>query len=306
MGGAEGFRPFPIWKMDMIKTGLKKLIPIIFILVGFGLLAYPWISEYLFENRTDSVINTYEVAANDTDNQEKQIMLEEAGRYNKQLSQAQVTLTDPFTEEESSDGEFDYDSVLALDDSGLMATIEIPKIAVNLPVYHGTSTEVLESGIGHLEGSSFPIGGESTHTVLSGHTGLNSAKLFTDLTELEKGDLFFLHVLGDTYTYQVSGIYIVLPEDTSKLMVQEGKDLVTLVTCTPYGVNSHRLLVTGTRMEYTEEIYEETVQKGSTGSESLWMQSYKRAIFIGLAMVFGFALILLIFHQIRRPYLECE
>ena len=288
-----------------MKVTVKKFVPILFIMIGFVLLAYPWISEYLFENRTDSILHTYESAANDTEDEEKQAMLEEAKQYNRQLSQAQVTLTDPFTREETGGGEFDYYSVLALDDSGLMAAIEIPKIAVNLPVYHGTAAKVLESGIGHLEGSSIPIGGESSHAVLSGHTGLNSAKLFTDLTELAEGDLFFIHVLGDTYAYKVSEIRVVLPEDTSKLLVQDGKDLVTLVTCTPYGVNSHRLLVTGSRTEYIEEVYEETVRQGSTGTESLWMRSYKKAVLIGLAVVFGFAFILLIFNKLKKYYVEC-
>lgn len=293
--------PVPVSQetVKIMRSQLLRLVPILFILTGLCLLSYPWISNYLFENRVDSIIESYRAEAEDIDGAEKVSILEEARQYNEQLIQAQVTLTDPFTKKEAGDKEVDYYSVLSLDGSGLMGAIEIPKISVYLPIYHGTSFDVLESGVGHLEGSSFPVGGKNTHAVLSAHTGLNSAKLFTDLTEMEKGDLFFLHIFDETLSYKVCEINIVLPEDTSKLLIQSGEDLVTLLTCTPYGVNSHRLLVTGERTEYIEEIYQGTVEKSGTESESLWMQSYKKAMLIGFSVVAVFALIVITTGRIR-------
>ena len=134
-----------------------------------------------------------------------------------------------------------------------MGTISIPAIGVKLPIYHGTSEKILEKGIGHLEGTSLPIGGENTHTVLTGHTGLSNAKLFTDLTELEKGEVFFLNILGEQLVYQVDQIQKVLPSNLEELYIKKGKDYCTLVTCTPYGVNTHRLLVRGTRIQHGED-----------------------------------------------------
>lgn len=282
-----------------MRSRLLQIVPVLFILIGFCLLSYPWISNYLFENRVDSIIESYKVEAEDTNGEETALILETAKQYNTQLIQAQVTLTDPFTQNETRNEGLDYYSILSLDNSGIMGAIEIPKISVYLPIYHGTSFDVLKSGVGHLEGSSLPIGGKSTHAVLSAHTGLNLAKLFTDLTEMEEGDLFFLHILDETFSYEVCEINIVLPEDTSKLLIQDEKDLVTLLTCTPYGVNSHRLLVTGERTEYIEEVYQETVGKRSIISESLWMESYKKAILMGLSAVAVFTSIVIITGRVK-------
>lgn len=182
-----------------------------------------------------------------------------------------------------------YEDILKVNEEGMMGTVEIPKISVNLPIYHGTEKEILEKGIGHLKGTSFPVGGENTHCSLTGHTGLNSAKMFTDLTELEEGDLFFLHVLGETLAYEVCEIQVVLPDEVNSLYITKGKDLVTLITCTPYGVNTHRLFVTGERTEYTEEVYEEETEKKTADTQ--WMRSYTKAILIGLIIV----LLLLLF-----------
>lgn len=269
---------------------MKRIVPALCVAAGICLLLYPWVSEYLYENRADSVINTYEAQMEETDIAGRQEMLDEAYIYNTQISQAQVRLTDPFTADTDTDSGMDYFSVLSLDDTGYMGSIEIPCISVNLPVYHGTSAEVLEYGIGHLEGSSLPVGGEGTHAVLSGHTGLNSKKLFTDLGDMEPGDLFFLHVLDGALAYEVTEINVVEPSDTSKLVIQDGKDLVTLVTCTPYGVNSHRLLVTGERTEYTEQVYEDALDMAVGDTGSLWMKSYKRAILTGIAAVAAIAI----------------
>ena len=178
----------------------------------------------------------------------------------------------------------EYESILSLDKLGLMCFVEIPKIRVQLPVYHGTSEDVLKKGVGHLKGSSVPAGGESTHAVLSAHTGINASKMFSDLTEMETGDLFFIRILDETLAYRVCDIEIILPEDTGGLVIEEGKDLVSLITCTPYGINTHRLVVTGERTEYTEEV-EEEAQSEKPANTSQWMKAYRKALILGVAVV---------------------
>lgn len=162
-----------------------------------------------------------------------------------------------------------------------MGYLKIPCISINLPIYHGTSGTVLEHGIGHLATSSFPIGGKDTHAVLTGHTGLSSAKIFTDLTEMKKGDFFFIHVLDKKIAYRVDQITVVEPQDTKELQIMEGKDHVTLVTCTPYGINDKRLLVRGVRTAYHAK--EEEIR--ARNHHSQWMEVYKRAIFAGLLII---------------------
>ena len=228
-----------------------------------------------------TLVESYESDNNDMDDSEKEEQLRLAREYNEALLKANIKLTDPFSLEDQAGGEFNYDSILNYNKNGVMGFIDIPKIDVYLPIYHGTSNEVLEKGIGHLENTSFPIGGESTHAVISGHTGLNSAKMFTDLTSMELDDQFYIDILGDTLAYKVINIEVVEPDDVSSLSIQDGKDLVTLVTCTPYGINSHRLLVTGERTEYIKDEHDAYKVSGDTE----WMKSYKRAILIGLALV---------------------
>ncbi len=175
-----------------------------------------------------------------------------------------------------------YETLLNMAGSGIMGYVEIPKIQINLPIYHGTETDTLERGIGHLLGSSLPVGGESTHTILSGHSGMASQKMFTDLEQLAKEDVFYLRVLQETLAYQVSSIRTVLPHDTSLLSIEEGADLCTLITCTPYGVNSHRLLVTGSRIPYEEaETIQADTQDAET-TESTWEEKYMEGILYGI------------------------
>ena len=226
----------------------KKIIQVLIILIGVALLVYPWIANYLNEHAAKSTISTYENEVKHTDKKEKEEMLEKAREYNEKLASSHVVLTDPFSEETNGGiSEKEYYQLLNLDNTGVMCSLEIPSINVDLPVYHGTSNSVLEKGVGHLEGTSLPVGGKDTHAVFTGHTGLNKAKLFTDLTELQKGDQFYIRVLDKILAYEVCRIDVVLPEDTSKLSVVDGQDLVTLVTCTPYGQNTHRILVRGKR-----------------------------------------------------------
>ena len=260
----------------------KKIISILITLFGVGLACYPWISNWVFQHAADNKVTVYQNTIKNESKERQQEMLKEAHEYNANLSQGQVTLTDPFDENQVKENEnLQYSSVLNVDGEGMMAYIEIPCINVSLPVFHGTDNVTLENGVGHLEGSSLPVGGESTHAVLTGHTGLNKAKLFTDLTEVKEKDLFFIHVCGETLAYEVCEISVVRPEEISSLLIRDGEDLVTLVTCTPYGVNTHRLFVTGRRTEYTEELHNSAKIKKP---DSMWMRTYRKALMIGLVI----------------------
>ena len=265
----------------------QKIIPILIVLFGFALLSYPFISNYIFEKSAGSTIKSYEKQAKTYDQKQKDKAFQEAKEYNEDLTKSAVQLTDPFKAKKSDGETMIYNNILNLDHSGVMGYLEIPCISVDLPIYHGTDAEILERGVGHLAASSIPVGGKSTHSVLTGHTGLSSAKLFTDLTEMKKGDLFFINVLGQTLAYKVDQISVVRPEDTRKLQIVDGKDYVTLVTCTPYGVNDHRLLVRGVRTKYVKN---QKTKIRPRNKDSLWMGTYKRAIAIGLAIVMALVL----------------
>lgn len=267
----------------MNKRGIVKGL-MVFLLFGMAiaLTMYPFISNWLFENKTDSVADAVEQAAQELDNSEQQAALQAAREYNQVLADGHVTLTDPFEEDKSQQDLAEYESLLNLTNDGVMGTVEIPAIDVSLPIYHGTSESVLEKGVGHLHGTSLPVGGESTHTVLTGHTGLSKAKLFTDLTEMEEGDIFFLHVMGENLAYEVDQIKVVLPSELDDLKIVPGEDYCTLVTCTPYGVNSHRLLVRGVRTDYQEAVENpETFEDKEVTSK--WMEEYKKAVIISIS-----------------------
>lgn len=184
----------------------------------------------------------------------------------------------------------------------MMGYVEIPKINVNLPIYHGTGADSLDRGVGHLLGSSLPVGGESTHSILTGHSGMASQKMFTDLEQLTPGDVFYLRILNETLAYQVREINTVLPYDTSLLGISSGEDLCTLVTCTPYGVNTHRLLVCGSRIPYEEAevILEETAQEEQPRSS--WMKKYIEGIVWGIVVAIGLILLIVSSVQIYRKF----
>lgn len=279
----------------------QKIIPILIVLFGFALLSYPFISNFIFERSAGSTIKSYEKQAKTYDQKQKDKALKEAKEYNQALTRSAVQLTDPFKTKKSDGETMVYNNILNLDQSGVMGYLEIPCISVDLPIYHGTDAEILERGVGHLAASSIPIGGKSTHSVLTGHTGLSSAKLFTDLTEMKKGDLFFINVLGQTLAYKVDQISVVRPKDTRKLRIVDGKDYVTLVTCTPYGVNDHRLLVRGVRTKYVKNQKTNIRQRNK---DSQWMGTYKRAIAIGLAIVIVLVLSGKVYQKIRRKKTE--
>lgn len=263
----------------------KVLLVLLLFSIALALMIYPFIANYLFENRTESVVNAVEQAAEEADDEELKAAIEAARQYNEVIANGHVQLTDPFIEDELKKDSEEYDSLLCITDDGVMGFIEIPSIDVSLPIYHGTSEQVLEKGVGHLQGTSLPVGGESTHAVLTGHTGLSSAKLFTDLTELEEGDIFFLNVMGEKLAYEVDQIKVVLPTELNDLSIETGKDYCTLVTCTPYGVNTHRLLVRGERTDYEEAVQNQETSPKKT-VESKWMAEYKRALLISVVCFF--------------------
>lgn len=225
----------------------SNLALILIFVIGLSLLLYPSVSNYWNSIYQSRAIKTYVSAVENLGNEEYEAMLASAADYNTRLRQSSVGLNLP------TGWQQDYDSQLKLGEDGLMGYIRIDKIDLELPIYHGTSEAVLRSGVGHLDGTSLPVGGESTHCVLSGHRGLPSAVLFSNLDQIEAGDTFVLHILDETLTYEVEDIAIVLPEETEQLQIVEGQDLCTLVTCTPYGVNTHRLLVRGHRVANAEQ-----------------------------------------------------
>ena len=263
---------------------MKKVLPTILIvlvfLAGIAVFLYPTVSNYLYAKNSSKAITQH---SENLSKLSPEVIAEEkeaVRRYNESLFENAVVLTDPFDPDAYPITDGEYTELLAFDD--VMAYIEIPAISVYLPIYHGTEEETLLIGVGHLENTSLPAGGESTHAVLSAHCGLPSARLFTDLNLLREGNIFRIYVLDETLTYQVYGIETVDPDDSSSLFIQEGEDLVTLITCTPYGKNTHRLLVHGRRIEEKDEalIEEPTIQKKMT-----W-EDYTKLAAVAITAVF--------------------
>lgn len=225
-----------------LKKHLVNMILFGIILIGLGLLAYPTFADWWNSFHQARAIQSYAAAVSNLDREEYDRIIGEAEEYNRKLAKtgALWNITDKQLEE--------YNRQLSIDDSGIMGYIDIPKINIKLPLYHGIDDRVLEVAIGHIAGTSLPVGGEGSHCVLSGHRGLPSARLFTDLDKIVEGDTWTLTVLDRTYTYECDQIRVVEPTDLSALGIEKGKDYCTLVTCTPYGVNTHRLLVRGHRI----------------------------------------------------------
>ena len=243
--------------------------------VALGLLLYPLVGELLSEKYHSDVETSYTAAIEDTDDAELTTQREAAEQYNVMLANATIS------EGGASAPPLAYAQQLTV--GGAMAYVDIPQIGVYLPVQHGTNAETLERSVGHVVGTSLPVGGSSTHAVLSAHSGMASSKLFSDIDQLEKGDTFYIHVLGEVLAYEVDNINTVLPTDTSLLQIEDGKDLVTLVTCTPFGVNTHRLLVRGHRVQYLPE--QEATAAAEKPVASSWMQHYLTGLAIGLGAV---------------------
>lgn len=230
---------------------LSSLLLLLVFLTGAAILFYPTFSDLWNTYRNQQLISDYSVVVEELEPEDYSELWEAARAYNAQHTEN--TIMDAFDEEKDEYVlSHPYDELLNPMGNEVMGYVEIPKIDVRLAIYHGVGPDALENGCGHIEGTSLPIGGKDTHTVLSAHRGLPSAKLFTDLDQLEVGDQFFIRVLDETLAYKVDQILTVLPEETEALAIEEDRDLATLVTCTPYGVNSHRILVRGERTEYVE------------------------------------------------------
>ena len=242
---------------------------------ALGLLLYPLISEAVNAKYHSDIETAYTAAIEETDKAELTAQREAAEQYNAMLSGAAIT------EGGASAPPLAYAQQLTV--GGVMCYIDIPKIGVYLPVQHGTDADTLEKSVGHVVGTSLPVGGESTHAVLSAHSGLASSKLFSDIDQLAVGDMFYIHVLGEVLAYKVDAIHTVLPTDTSLLQIADGKDLVTLVTCTPFGINTHRLLVRGHRIPYTLE--QATTAAAEKPAASSWTRHYLTGLAIGLGAV---------------------
>lgn len=243
--------------------------------VALELMLYPLAGELVSEKYHSDVETTYTAAIEDTDAVELTAQREAAEQYNTMLSGATIT------EGEASAPPLPYAEQLTV--GGVICYIDIPKINVYLPVQHGTDADTLERAVGHVVGTSLPVGGGSTHSVLSAHSGMASSKLFSDIDQLAEGDTFYIHVLGEVLAYKVDAIHTVLPTDTSLLQIEDNKDLVTLVTCTPFGVNTHRLLVRGHRVPYVPE--QEAPAAAEKPAASSWTQHYLIGLGIGLGAV---------------------
>ena len=276
-----------------MKKKSSKIVIILIFLAGLSLLLYPLVANQWNNHRQKQLISNYESVVADKEaagNIDYAAEMKKAEAYNDALLPS--ILPDSFAVAESqTEADSSYENSLNIAGDGMMGIVEIPKIDIKLPIYHGTSDEVLQKAAGHLEGSSLPIGGENTHAVISAHRGLPSASLFTDLDQLEIGDHFLIHVLDETLCYEVDQILVVDPEDTSALAVEDGEDLMTLLTCTPYGVNTQRLMVRGHRVPYEEQ----TVADEQTPLSGLSLHTnYLLWVIVGIVVTGVFILILFI------------
>lgn len=271
-------------------------------LLALGITLYPLISNWYNERHQSEIHTQYEEIIDKIDDTELLEARAAAADYNATLVPGTQS-GDSFSQEAIREAAENYDSLLNMAGDGIMGYVEIPMIRVDLPIYHGTEIETLDVGIGHLLGTSLPVGGESTHSVLTAHSGMATQKLFSDLDQLERGDVFYLQILGETLAYQVDAIHTVLPHDTTYLGITEGKDHCTLVTCTPFGVNTHRLLVRGTRIPYEEaEVIVEEQLLIEEPPASTWEQQYLKGILSGLGAVVLIAILFLAwrFYQRRK------
>ena len=263
-----------------MKKHASKIMIVILFIAGLSLLLYPCVANQWNNYRQKRLMSNYDQVVAEKEAAgliDYEAEKEAAVAYNNGLLPS--ILPDAFADEEIKGEDEAYQVCLNIAGDGIMGTVEIPKIKIKLPIFHGTSEEVLEKAAGHLTGSSLPVGGENTHAVITAHRGLPSAALFTDLDKMKEGDHFLLHVLNDTLCYEVDKITVIEPEDTEALSVEDGKDLVTLVTCTPYGVNSHRMLVRGHRVPYDPEVF---ADEGIPLSDMSLHTNYVLWIVIGL------------------------
>lgn len=262
----------------------KNLVTIILLgimIAGIGLIAYPSVANWWNSYHQTRAVASYAAVVSDMSHEDYDKLLKEASDYNKRLGETGIIWR------MNAASENEYNKVLDVTDTGIMGYIDIPKIQVKLPIYHGTDDSILQVAVGHIAGSSLPVGGESSHCIISGHRGLPSAKLFTDIDRLVVGDSWTINVLDQTLTYEVDQIRVVLPSDLSDLQIEEGKDYCTLVTCTPYGVNTHRLLVRGHRIPNAQG-------NARVTADALQIEPIYVAPFIGGPLILVLVIILII------------
>ena len=280
--------------MSKRKNTIIIICFILVILLGAGAAAYPLIASINNEHTQSLVQTEYAEKLQQLDTSEIDAALAAARKYNKTISTVQIEDIDKLKAELPP-----YEDLLNLANNGIMGYIMIPAINIDLPIYHGTTGAAMEKGAGHMEGTSLPVGGVGTHAVISAHSGMASAKLFTDLDKLKLGDMFFITVCNQKLAYEVDNIAVVEPTDIDLIRIDTQQDYVTLLTCTPYGVNTHRLLVRGHRVEMAEEaiaeVEEKAVPEGST-----WIEKYEQGILIGIAIFLGLLLIALLVYFIKR------
>ena len=273
--------------MKKRRISLVLLLGILLGVVSLGITLYPLIGNYLSEKTKSTVLTEYAQTVETLEDERIREMLAAAQVYNNALTPGALSMENVFSRAGQALAAEDYYDLLTVSSDGIMGYVEIPKIAVYLPIYHGTENDVLNVGIGHLIGSSLPIGGESTHSVLTGHSGMARERMFSDLDQLHLGDQFYLKVLDQTLAYEVDQIKIVLPDNTDYLGIEKGQDYCSLVTCTPFGVNTHRLLVRGHRVEYTEST-DETIQEIDDNAApvvSTWQQQYIKGLMIAIVIL---------------------
>ena len=273
-----------------MKIKLMRIVLILIFITGLGILLYPIISNLLMNIFQTTAIQEYNYTVEQMEQDRMEEILSEARVYNEQFKNTIVV--DPFSQEAESSVNSEYNEILNID--GTMGYIEIPKIDVNLPIFHGTSEEVLKKGVGHIDTTPLPIGGEGNHSVLSAHRGLPSAKLFTDLDKLEIDDVFMIKMLTETLVYRIDQIKVVEPTDTQYLQAEEGEDYITLITCTPYAINTHRMLVRGTRIDTDE--YFATINNSNLGNE----KNSVNYLFIFIIVVIIVLIVIFIFKKVRR------
>lgn len=275
------------------------LTAVISLVLALGIALYPMISAIYNEQHQSKIHTEFLQQVEDTDDSKLQEALQHARAYNAALNG--ILADENFSETALMGASEDYDAQLNVTGRGIMGYVSVPKINVTLPIYHGTDSGTLERGIGHLLGTSLPIGGDSTHSVLTAHSGMASQRMFSDLPQLKEGDVFYLEVLNDTLAYQVDQIKTVLPHDTTYLGIEAEQDLCTLITCTPFGVNTHRLLVRGHRIPYEEaEVIVQQQEQADVKNSSTWQNEYIKGIVIGLGIVLFFLIIFLIIWLLRR------
>ena len=278
---------------------LQILLAAVLFLLALGLTMYPVVSNWYIGRHQSRIQTEYREVLEQTDTAKLDSIREKAVAYNKTITPGAAE--EAYSQESIRVASEDYVNQLGVSGIGIMGYVEIPKIGADLPIYHGTGADSLDRGTGHLLGSSLPVGGESIHTIITGHSGMASQKMFTDLEQLREGDIFYLHVLDETLTYEVREIHTVLPHDTTYLGIEPGEDLCTLVTCTPTGVNTHRLLVHGSRIPYvpTEET-EASAVPHEENTDSNWEKQYWLGVRLGLAAMAAVVLLLSVYLFFRK------